>query len=179
MIKDLRKVVYLPSAPHLLISVTFLVFSLYFWQLLLHLLPLLCPVNIILNPQSLAHDSVMIFFPGQPFLWLWFPLLPSDSHLYISKPDLLPYCLLYFSHLDLLKAPQIEHSSLIFLPIFSVLVNVTTVHPGDQARILEVLLDASFGLDVHIRLISRDCWIPLLLICPIQFIWFSPVSFLA
>lgn len=39
--------------------------------------------------------------------------------------------------------------------MFPVLVNVITVHPGDQARNLEVLVDASFGLMVHIQLVSR------------------------
>lgn len=34
------------------------------------------------------------------------------------------------------------------------------------ARKLQVLLDASFGLDVHIQLISRVCGISLLHICP-------------
>lgn len=73
----------------------------------------------------------------------------------ISKLDLLSHCLLYIFHLSLLKAPQIEQSKLIFLHMFPVLVNVISVHPGDQARNLEVLVDASFGLIVHIQLVSR------------------------
>lgn len=106
----------------------------------------------------LSHQTL---FPGSPiytsdFSYIqWFPLVYLQTWSVISLPAL------FFSPGPPKGTPNLT-IQIIFLTILLFLVNVITVHPGDKARNSEFLLDASFGLDVHIQLVSKVCSIPIL-----------------